>query len=104
NSAMQHTLIGSPQPTMQTRAATIGYEWRALGENIAYGYSDAASVVNAWMNSAGHRANILNPMYTEMGAGVVRTDTGLPYYTQSFGQSLPSNPTGPGPVYTVPGG
>ena len=49
------------------RAADCGYPGQAA-ENIAYGYS-ASGVVVAWMNSAGHRANILSPYYTVIGAG-----------------------------------
>jgi len=43
--------------------------YNVCGENIAKGFSDARSVVNAWMNSSGHRANILNPNYKFMGVG-----------------------------------
>lgn len=48
----------------------IGFSnYSALGENIAYGYPDAKSVMNGWMNSEGHRANILNPNYTGIVVG-----------------------------------
>ena len=47
----------------------FGISYRVCGENIALGFSDAKSVVNAWMNSSTHRANILNPNYTSMGLG-----------------------------------
>jgi uncharacterized protein YkwD len=47
----------------------FGVNYRVCGENIAKGYNDARSVVNAWMNSASHRANILNPNYKFMGVG-----------------------------------
>ena len=47
----------------------FGIGYRICGENIAKGFRDAQSVVNAWMNSSGHRANILNPSYTHMGVG-----------------------------------
>jgi len=43
----------------------------AYGENIAFGYSSAAEVVAAWMNSPGHRANILSPFFTEIGVSVL---------------------------------
>jgi hypothetical protein len=46
-----------------------GYSYTNAGENLAYGFSDSASTVDAWMNSAGHRANILGS-YTEVGFGV----------------------------------
>lgn len=46
-----------------------GYSYSNAGENLAYGFSDSASTVDAWMNSAGHRANILGS-YTEIGIGI----------------------------------
>ncbi|MFL5341255.1 MAG: CAP domain-containing protein [Gemmataceae bacterium] len=100
NAAMQHTLIGSPAPTMQDRAALVGYDYFTYGENIAYGYSDPASVMNAWMNSAGHRANILNPSFTQIGIAQAVTADGVVYWTQEFG--LPSGNTGGGTVGTSP--
>jgi uncharacterized protein YkwD len=54
-----------------------------LGENIAYGQPDPASVMTAWMNSPGHRANILNCSYTRLGVGVAYGPGG-PWWTQDF--------------------
>ena len=54
----------------------FGIGYRICGENIAKGFRDAQSVVNAWMNSSGHRANILNPNYTHMGVGKSGTGWG----------------------------
>ncbi|MFG2329246.1 CAP domain-containing protein [Streptomyces sp. NPDC048604] len=54
------------------------------GENIARGQADAAAVMAAWMNSDGHRANILNCDYTRLGVGVHYADGG-PWWTQDFG-------------------
>ncbi|WP_330460038.1 CAP domain-containing protein [Streptomyces sp. NBC_00820] len=54
------------------------------GENIARGQTDAAAVMDAWMNSPGHRANILNCDYTTLGVGV-HFGTGGPWWTQDFG-------------------
>lgn len=54
------------------------------GENIARGQADAAAVMNSWMNSDGHRANILNCDYKTLGMGVVMGDGG-PWWTQDFG-------------------
>ncbi|MFF0473037.1 CAP domain-containing protein [Streptomyces sp. NPDC004284] len=54
------------------------------GENIARGQVDAAAVMASWMNSDGHRANILNCDFTTMGVGVVFGDGG-PWWTQDFG-------------------
>ena len=54
-----------------------------MGENIAYGQPDPASVMTAWMNSPGHRANILNCSYTRLGVGVAYGPGG-PWWTQDF--------------------
>jgi uncharacterized protein YkwD len=58
--------------------------WPGMGENVAYGQKGPPEVMHAWMNSAGHRANILNPKYTEIGVGVVMSSNGQAYYTQQF--------------------
>jgi len=52
-----------------TRVSAQGYSFSAIGENIAAGQTTPASVVQAWMNSTGHRANILNGSYTQIGVG-----------------------------------
>ncbi|WP_405805804.1 CAP domain-containing protein [Streptomyces sp. NBC_00210] len=65
------------------RAAQVGIQGLG-GENIARGQADAAAVMNSWMNSDGHRANILNCDYKTMGVGVVMGDGG-PWWTQDFG-------------------
>jgi uncharacterized protein YkwD len=52
------------------------------GENVAYGQSTPQAVMNAWMTSPGHRRNILNSRYTEIGVGYVYN--GRPYHTQVF--------------------
>ncbi|MGV9254888.1 CAP domain-containing protein [Streptomyces sp. NPDC003697] len=54
------------------------------GENIARGQADAAAVMEAWMNSPGHRANILNPDFKTLGVGV-HFGPGGPWWTQDFG-------------------
>ncbi len=89
SAAMQHTLAASPEPTLTSRADFAGYTYSALGENIAYGYSSAADVMQAWMNSPGHRANILNPLYTQIGVGVRATSGGVLYFTEEFGSPGP---------------
>lgn len=79
-----HTNPDGADPFDRMAAASIGYS--AAGENIAAGQSTPAAVMTAWMNSAGHRANILNPNYTEMGVGVRDGSTGQYgiYWTQLF--------------------
>jgi len=59
----------------------FGLSYRTAGENIAKGYSTPQSVVNGWMNSSGHRANILNASYTQIGVGYVASGH---YWTQMF--------------------
>ena len=68
---------GSPFDMMQS----FGITYSHAGENIAMGYSTPEAVVSAWMNSEGHRANILSASYTELGVGYV-ADGG--YWTQWF--------------------
>jgi uncharacterized protein YkwD len=52
------------------RIAATGYRFMTWGENIAMGQPDWASAIRAWMNSAGHRRNMLNAAFKEMGLGV----------------------------------
>jgi uncharacterized protein YkwD len=85
---MAHDLPGAQLPGLTDRAAYVGYNFWTLGENIAYGYSDAASVMNGWMNSPGHRSNILGASYTEIGVGVAYSASGVPYYCQVFGKPM----------------
>ena len=59
----------------------FGISYRTAGENIAKGQSTPQAVVNAWMNSSGHRANILNSSYTRIGVGYVASGR---YWTQMF--------------------
>ncbi|MCX5388194.1 sigma-70 family RNA polymerase sigma factor [Streptomyces sp. NBC_00083] len=66
------------------RITAAGYQWSAYGENIARGQADAASVMDSWMNSPGHRANILNCGFKEIGIGV-HYGSGGPWWTQDFG-------------------
>jgi uncharacterized protein YkwD len=53
-------------------------------ENIAQGQPDIDAVMNAWMNSNGHRANILNPNYTKVGLSAYVSDNGSPFWCQQF--------------------
>ena len=59
----------------------FGLSFRTAGENIARGYPTPQAVVNGWMNSCGHRANILNASYTQIGVGYVAQGN---YWTQMF--------------------
>lgn len=60
---------------------SFGISYRTAGENIAQGYRTPQTVVDGWMNSSGHRANILNSSYTQIGVGYVADGN---YWTQMF--------------------
>lgn len=66
------------------RLKNNGISYRTAAENIAYGQKTPADVMNAWMNSSGHRANILNKNVTELGVGAVKNNNGTIYWTQVF--------------------
>lgn len=68
---------GSPFEMMRA----FGISYRTAGENIAKGYTTPQAVVNGWMNSPGHRANILNSAFTQIGVGYVSSGY---YWTQMF--------------------
>jgi hypothetical protein len=83
---MSHTLPGSDAPTLTDRLQQAGYAYSAAGENIAWNYAGAQAVMDGWMTSSGHRANILSTTYTELGVAVRYTTDGEPYYCQVFGR------------------
>lgn len=74
-----HTSPTYGTPFQMIRA--FGLSYRSAGENIAMGYATPAAVVEGWMNSAGHCANILNASYTQIGVGYVASGH---YWTQMF--------------------
>ncbi|MEV7417056.1 CAP domain-containing protein [Streptomyces sp. NPDC089919] len=76
-----HTGTDGSQPSERVSAA--GYKWSRTGENIAMGQPDAAQVMDSWMKSPGHRENILNCAFTEIGVGL--NTAGGPWWTQAFG-------------------
>lgn len=65
---MSHT--GKNGSSFTDRISAEGYKYSMGGENIAFGYTSVASVLSGWMNSPGHRANIMNPRYVEAGFGM----------------------------------
>ncbi len=79
NNYFSHTspVYGSPFNMIKN----FGISYRSAAENIAKGQRTPQAVVNAWMNSSGHRANILNPSYTKIGVGYVAEGN---YWTQMF--------------------
>jgi len=81
---MSHT--GGDGSTMSQRAQRSGYVgWSRLGENVAAGYPTTAAVMTGWMNSTGHRQNLLDPRFTHLGVG--QATNGSIYWTQDFGTS-----------------
>jgi uncharacterized protein YkwD len=73
--------------TPATRASAAGYAWIALGENIAQGQSTPEQVMQSWMTSEGHRSNILNPIFENIGVGyAISPRTGNSYWVQLFGR------------------
>lgn len=64
--------------------ASAGINFRGAGENIAYGQQTPEEVMETWMNSAGHRANILNSSFTSIGVGHYKNSAGVNYWTQLF--------------------
>lgn len=71
---------GSPFTMMRN----FGIRYSTAGENIAMGQRSAAEVMNGWMNSPGHRQNILNANFTQIGVGYATNSRGTPYWTQMF--------------------
>lgn len=71
---------GSPFTMMQN----FGIRFSAAGENIAMGQRTPQEVMNAWMNSPGHRSNILSPTYNQIGVGMAKNSAGVIYWTQEF--------------------
>jgi uncharacterized protein YkwD len=68
------------------RAVSAGYEFFAIGENLAAGQTSAAEAVEGWMNSPGHRDNLLSPEWRETGLGVRRGGSLRIYWVQQFGK------------------
>ena len=81
-----HTSLDLRTPGM--RISQAGYSWSTYGENIAAGYPTPAAVVEGWMNSSGHRANILSSAFCDLGVGYAYAaeSTYGAYWTQNFGR------------------
>ncbi|MGW0394516.1 CAP domain-containing protein [Streptomyces sp. NPDC003042] len=77
---MSHTGSDGSDPGL--RITRAGYTWSTYGENVAYGYSSPEKVMEGWMNSPGHRQNILNCSFKEIGIGLAQPNH---YWTQAFG-------------------
>ena len=83
---LAHVLPG--EPAVAERLATTGIHFNRSGENVGYN-SDVNDFERAWMESPGHRENILNPDYTVVGIGIAQGPDGLYYATQDFAQAIP---------------
>jgi uncharacterized protein YkwD len=81
NRYFSHQGLDGSQPWDRMRAQ--GYNYSRAAENIAFGQPTAQDVVTAWMNSAGHRQNILDPNLKEIGVGYYNG-----YWTQNFGTAM----------------
>lgn len=73
--------------TFSQRITAAGYSWRTAGENIAAGYATPEAVVQGWLQSPGHCANIMNPAFKEIGVGygTSAASTYRHYWVQNFG-------------------
>ena len=71
---------GSPFKMMES----FGIKYSSAGENIAYGQKTPEQVMTAWMNSPGHRSNIMSPSYSQIGVGYATNKSGTAYWTQMF--------------------
>ncbi|MEL6327522.1 MAG: CAP domain-containing protein, partial [Cyanobacteria bacterium J06626_23] len=84
---LSHT--GGDGSSMGDRIAATGYRYRAAGENVACGSARASATLQQWMGSPGHRQNILNPDFTEIGFGQADGQGNCsPYWVQVFGTPL----------------
>lgn len=86
NNFFDHT--GSSGSTLGTRATAAGYAWSGLGENIAAGQTSVSQVVDGWMKSDGHCANLMNAGFRDIGVACVSGGSGntyRTYWTQDFG-------------------
>ncbi|MFI5683086.1 CAP domain-containing protein [Streptomyces sp. NPDC051636] len=77
---MSHT--GSDGSDPGARITRAGYTWSAYGENVAYGYSTPEQVMAGWMSSPGHKRNILDCDFKDIGVGLAQPGN---YWTQDFG-------------------
>jgi len=79
-----HVLPDAAYPRIEDRLAAVGYRWQSCGENLALGQSSPGAAVRSWMRSRGHRRNLVNPTFTELGVGYATDQSGRPYYVQVF--------------------
>jgi len=92
---MSHLLYGVAAPSVEARAEEVGYNYSALGENLTTGAPNVSAVMQSWINSPAHMANILNPLYTQIGVAVAYGSNGVGYAVQEFGAPGGAEPSGP---------
>lgn len=80
---------GSDGSSVWNRCKRAGYPTERCGENVAWNYKDETHVMKGWMDSPGHRKNILSPDYLEFGSAVAVDSSNAPYHTQVFGNPNP---------------
>jgi uncharacterized protein YkwD len=83
SNTMTHT--GSGGSSLGQRLSNAGYQYSIGAENVAMGYGNCADVIKGWMNSPGHRANILNAKVSEIGVSAVAASNGSIYWTMDLG-------------------
>jgi uncharacterized protein YkwD len=81
-----HILPQARYPRPEDRLAAAGYSWSAYGENLARGHRTPEAAIDGWMRSSEHRANILDPAFTQIGTGFATDSSGRSYYVQVFGR------------------
>ncbi len=81
--SMSH--YGSDGSTPEVRVKRVGYQWKNVGENVAYNFDMDKVIPNGWIKSEGHCKNIMNPDFKDLGMSVEFSSENQPYYTQVFG-------------------
>lgn len=93
---LSHTGAGGSTPGQ--RVSATGYQWCLVGENVLVGFTTAQDAFTAWMNSSGHRANILYPGFRETGIATATSSVGT-WWAEVFATQWQANPDG---TYTCP--
>jgi uncharacterized protein YkwD len=83
---LDHLLPDARYPRLEDRLAAAGYSWQAAAENLAGGQRTAALAHDAWMQSSGHRDNILSTLFAELGTAYIVGPNGQQIYVQVLGR------------------
>jgi uncharacterized protein YkwD len=83
---LDHMLPDARYPRLEDRLAAAGYSWQAAAENLAGGQRTASLAMDAWMQSSGHRDNILSSLFSEFGTAYIVSPSGQQIYVQVFGR------------------